>query len=376
MKTRYKKLTYIFAGALACLFFAGTASAQRGNSHEAARGSGGGGNSQPAATSVNTSRPSSNSGFRPSGNSGFRPSGNSGFRPSGNSGFRPSGNSYHPANNGYRPSANSFNQSRNNIGVVQRGATSTQRTNYTYRNGQIVRANPGVRTGSGVTAYRNYGWPQRTAINGNATVGVRSYRNSPEIGYRGYWGGHHYYHYNRGYYSTYYAPRIGYTCTVLPYGYYPFYWGDYQYFYSGGLFYTYTDDQYTVVEPPIGAEIDELPSDVQSIVINGQQYYESNGVYYEPVTKDDGTMVYMVAGKDGQLNTDDQSVQDDQYQGPQLGDIVAQLPPDCKKLRINGEVLYVSPDGVYYQEQTDSDGDISYKIVGLPSDENGDGDGD
>lgn len=364
MKTKYKKLVYAATGALACLFFAATANAQRQGSHEASRGSGGGGGggSRPAATSVS----------RPSGNSGFRPSTNS---------FRPSNNGFHPSNNGFHPSANSFNSSRGRVGAVQRGSTAPQRSNYVYHNGNIVRANPGVRTNpaftprNGVTARGNYGWPQRTAINGTATVGVRGYRTAPEIGYRGYWGVHHYYHYNRGFYGTYYAPRLGFTCTVLPYGYYPFYWGDYQYFYSGGLFYTYDNDQYTVVEPPVGAEIDDLPNDAQSIVINGQQYYESNGVYYEPVTKDDGTIVYMVAGKDGQLNTDDQSVQDDQYQGPQMGDIVAQLPPDCKKLKINGEVLFVSPDGVYYQEQTDDDGSVSYKIVGLPSDENGNDDG-
>jgi hypothetical protein len=161
-------------------------------------------------------------------------------------------------------------------------------------------------------------------------------------------------------------PRIGFTCAVLPYGYYPFYWGDYQYFYSDGLYYQYDNNQYTVVEPPVGAEIATLPEKAQSIVINGQQYYELNGVYYQPVTKDDGTVVYMIAGKDGELNTN--QVQDDQPQGPQMGDIVNQLPPDCRKIKVNGEKLYVSPDGVYYQEQVDANGIITYKIVGLPSD--------
>jgi len=45
--------------------------------------------------------------------------------------------------------------------------------------------------------------------------------------------------------------------------------------YSDGLYYQQTNDQYTVVEPPVGAEIKSLPKDAQSIMINGEQYYES-----------------------------------------------------------------------------------------------------
>jgi hypothetical protein len=123
-----------------------------------------------------------------------------------------------------------------------------------------------------------------------------------------------------------------------------------------------------VVEPPIGAEIATLPENAQSIVINGQQYYELNGVYYQPYTKDDGTVVYQIAGKDGQLNTNsDQDYQ--QPQGPQMGDIINQLPSDCRKIKVNGTKLYVSQDGVYYQQQVDSNGNTTYKVVGLPSDE-------
>ena len=62
-------------------------------------------------------------------------------------------------------------------------------------------------------------------------------------------------------------------------------------------------------------------------------------------------------------------VQDDQPQGPQMGDIVTQLPPDCRKISVNGQKLYVSQDGVYYQELTDGNGNKTYKVVGLPSDE-------
>ena len=135
------------------------------------------------------------------------------------------------------------------------------------------------------------------------------------------------------------------------------------------------NDQYTVVEPPVGAEITSLPSNAQSIVINGQQYYEADGVYYEPITKDDGTLSYQVAGKDGELNTDDGTGGDinNAPAAPQVGDIVIQLPPNCRKININGDKLYISPDGVYYKVIVAQDGSKTYKIVGLPDDQDQNG---
>jgi hypothetical protein len=269
---------------------------------------------------------------------------------------------------------------------------SAPRTN----NSGTVRSYNSQRNGGqrvGVTQQRNFqngrvGIAPRPGTNGIATHGVsgrnyRSYQGSVyghnHPGYSGggvrvsarvgYLPGRAAYHYNRGYYNSYYGPRLGFSVGFLPYGYYPFYFDDYQYFYSGGLFYQYNDNQYTVVEPPVGAEITTLPSNAQSIVINGQQYYEVNGVYYEPITKDDGTLSYQVAGKDGELNTDNGQDADNAPQGPQIGDIVSQLPPNCRKISINGEKLYLSQDGIYYKAQLDQDSNKVYKIVGLPEDQ-------
>ncbi|MGZ3810751.1 MAG: DUF6515 family protein, partial [Mucilaginibacter sp.] len=210
----------------------------------------------------------------------------------------------------------------------------------------------------------------------NSSVGTRGYigaggRASVGVGGRGfygpnYWASHRYYHYYHGYYGTYYAPRLGFSIGFLPYGYYPFYFDDYQYYYSGGLFYQYENNEYTVVEPPVGAEVNELPANAQSIVINGQQYYEANGVYYEPITKDDGSVAYQVAGKDGELNTDQNN--NNVQQAPQIGDLVEALPPDCRKITLNGEKYYVSPDGYYYQDARDANNNKVYKIVGTPDD--------
>jgi hypothetical protein len=49
--------------------------------------------------------------------------------------------------------------------------------------------------------------------------------------------------------------------------------------------------------------VSELPQGATSIMIDGVQYYQLNGVYYQPVTNDDGTVAYQIAGKDGELNT-------------------------------------------------------------------------
>jgi len=236
---------------------------------------------------------------------------------------------------------------RPNFGA-QRSTTTSQYSGHTIGGGQRT----------GVTTYRTN---QGSAYGHNFAGGAGSH-------YHGYLPGNTNYHYNHGYYRSYYAPRLGFAIGVLPYGYYPFYFGDYEYFYSGGLFYEYDNDQYTVVEPPVGAEVTTLPSDAQSIVINGQQFYEENGVYYKPVTKDDGTLVYEVAGKDGELSTGDDTDVNNAPPAPQIGDIVQQLPQGTRKLSINGQTMYMSPDGIYYQSFVDQDGNTEYKIVGLPDD--------
>jgi hypothetical protein len=173
-----------------------------------------------------------------------------------------------------------------------------------------------------------------------------------------------YYNHN-GYYSSYYAPRIGLSVNVLPYGYYPFYYGPSLYYYGGGMYYQQTDNTFTVVEPPIGAEVKQLPDNAQSIVINGVQYYELNGVYYQPITKDDGSLSYQIAGKDGELNTDDTNMQDNPP--IQVGDLVDNLPEDYRKIDLNGEKYYVTPSGYYLQDAVDENGKKVYKIISVPA---------
>lgn len=177
-----------------------------------------------------------------------------------------------------------------------------------------------------------------------------------------------FYYRNRGYYGTYYAPQLGFSLNVLPYGYYPFYHGQSLYYYSDGLYYQRNADanNYSVVAPPIGAAIKSLPDDAQSIVINGVQYYESNGVYYEPIKQDDGSVVYQIAGKDGELNTDGPLADEPPLQ---IGELVDALPYEYKIIKLNGQKYYMTPDGYYFQDAVDSEGNKVYKVAGVPAEE-------
>jgi len=183
--------------------------------------------------------------------------------------------------------------------------------------------------------------------------GVRGRYGRPYYG-RGFGG------YNRPYYN-YYRPFLGISIGVLPFGYYPFYYGADQFYYSGGLFYQQSDNQYKVVVPPVGAEVPTLPTEAQEVVINGQTYYEYKGVYYSEAANADGKTVYVVAGKDGVLNTADGAISADNI--PQIGDVVAALPDGSRQVMLKGEKYYVSEDGVYYEEILDGNNKTSYRVV-------------
>ena len=100
----------------------------------------------------------------------------------------------------------------------------------------------------------------------------------------------------------------------------------------------------------------------------------------------------MVVGKDGVLNTEnggggnDQPMTDNddpimdnnntastspsENSSPaelkiHVGDVVDQLPPDCRKVTLNNKKLYVSPDNVFYEEFKDADG-TGYRVASVP----------
>jgi hypothetical protein len=237
------------------------------------------------------------------------------------------------------PGYSQFNRNNNGVRhyptIGQRGTSYSPRSqSFNYNHGNGYRSYPGLRLG-------------------------RSYASPRPNGF---------YYRNRGYYSTYYTPQLGFSLSVLPSGYYPFYFGADQYYYNDGLYYRQQNNEYTVVEPPVGASIDKLPAKAQAIAINGMQYYELNGVYYQPVTRDDGTLTYQIAGKDGELTTDDAATATSPDDLPQVGDLVDNLPEGCKTVRLNNQKYYVSQEGYYFQDAVDTNGDKVFKIVGTPTD--------
>lgn len=249
-----------------------------------------------------------------------------------------------------------------------RGGYSS-RNGYSNRGGSVYRGFRG-RSSNGYyrPGYRNS--PSRSFYYGRAFSrgGIRSYYSRPYIGFN---------HYYRGYYHNNYYPRIGFNLSVLPFGYYPFYYGSDLYYYSSGYYYRQYNNQYTVVEPPLGAEISQLPDGADRITIDGQDYYELNGIYYLPVQRSNGTIVYRIAGKDGELDTDQENrsmgsdnnadYDDDSAYYPQIGDVIDELPENSRKITINGEKMYEAPDGVHLREQTDSSGKKVYVVVSVPS---------
>jgi hypothetical protein len=204
---------------------------------------------------------------------------------------------------------------------------------------------------------------------GAAQVGSHGAVGSFRTG-RGYFAGVGYhagafYRPGFGYYGY---PHIGFYLGVLPFGYYPFYWGSSLYYYYGGIFYApYDNGGYAVTAPPIGAAVPSLPENASAIKIDGVQYYEADGVYYKESVNDQGQKIYVVAGRDGVLNTGDATTDPNAtVVAPKVGDIVNQLPDDCRKVILNGKHYFVSPDGIYYEKTTDQNGNTAYRIASLP----------
>lgn len=266
---------------------------------------------------------------------------------------------------------------------------------YKYASGLVLTGFLSVLMISSVSAQRggggHIGGGLRTGGGGGSSVGVGFHGNNG-IGYRGYTGngfrGGLSYRSGTGYYAGigyhggafyrpgfgYYGyPHLGFYLGVLPFGYYPFYWGSDLYYYYGGVFYSpYDNGGYQVTTPPIGAGVPDLPKTAQPIKIDGVQYYEQDGVYYKEGVDDKGKKIYIVAGRDGVLNTD-ASVTDPNatIAAPKVGDIVNQLPDGCRKVILNGKKYYVSPNDIYYEKITDPDGNVAYRIASLPQDEKG-----
>jgi len=151
------------------------------------------------------------------------------------------------------------------------------------------------------------------------------------------------------------------------------------------------DGGFEIVETPLGGEVSRLPLGAKLQKIDGKYYYEKNGTYYYKDVDADGRPVYIIVGRNGELNTQDNdySTPDESYNSadnepviinedsdntpatdkngtytvrPQVGDRFDQLPRDSKQVTVNGKKLFVSPNNVHYKEVSE-DGHTVYEVV-------------
>lgn len=234
------------------------------------------------------------------------------------------------------------------------------RNNYrysNYRNSYNYYSNNYYRDGRGYRTNFMFG-PRYTYIP----------RNSISI----YFGGSPYY-YNQGYFYGYFGgyyqplfPPFGLRIGILPFGYTRFYIGVDPFYYYNGIYYRqYDDNNYEVVDAPMGATVSSLPKGAKSVVVNGEKLYELNGTYYKADRDSKGNEVYTVVGKNGEINNTDENNNVTAPPSPslQIGSVVSQLPEGSKIVTINGEKVYVTPDGSYLKEEN-VDGEVQYRVVG------------
>ena len=180
-------------------------------------------------------------------------------------------------------------------------------------------------------------------------------------------GGYYYRPYGSYWRMT--VPPIGLRVGMLPYGYSSFYFGGMPYYAYDGIYYRrYDDNNYEVVDPPMGATLSSLPRGAKSVLVNGEEFYELNGTYYKESVNEKGKTVYVVTGKNGEVNNSTTPDEGTQNFTPQQGDIVDQLPDNCKTITLHGNTYYVAPDDTYYQS-IEQDGTTRYEVVGAPSED-------
>ena len=173
------------------------------------------------------------------------------------------------------------------------------------------------------------------------------------------------------YYPYYYRPFIGYglglRINLLPVGYYGFHWGNMPYYYYDGIYYrsnvivnnNVSSTYYETIDPPLGARVPNLPGGAERVNINGEEYFEYKGTYYQKMYNENDEVLYEVVGTNGVLETD-RGAMDEFQEMLKSGEALASLPAGSKKVVLNEVSYYVTPNGDYYQEFVDGDGNVFY----------------
>ncbi|PSL47186.1 hypothetical protein CLV51_10231 [Chitinophaga niastensis] len=188
-----------------------------------------------------------------------------------------------------------------------------------------------------------------------------------------YHGGGFFHPWRRPYYYRYnpFFPPLGFYVSTLPFGYYSLGASFGPMYYYGGTYYesTGTDKGYKVVDAPMGAAVPNLPDGATEIQVDGNTYYELNGTYYQETMTDNGRR-YIVVGKNGKIGDKTVTMLNNTPDNNNSGNdnIISQLPDNCRSVEINGQQLFLSPDGMYYQAVKNADSTTGYKVVGKIND--------
>jgi len=78
------------------------------------------------------------------------------------------------------------------------------------------------------------------------------------------------------------APPVGAVVPQLPSGAEPIAFGPTTYYYAGGAFYVQQTTGFAVLPAPLGVTVTALPPGASPVTINGQLYYLADYVYYLP----------------------------------------------------------------------------------------------
>ncbi|PUZ24585.1 hypothetical protein DCM91_11875 [Chitinophaga costaii] len=193
----------------------------------------------------------------------------------------------------------------------------------------------------------------------------------------GYYHGYRPYFYPRPYiYHPYYhpfrwwGPSIGFHLSILPLGFFTISTGYGPYYYYDGIYYRNYNNIYEIVDAPVGSFVPTLPSRAEQVDVNGTVYYFFNGTFYYPSTDANGNQGYVIAGKNGHLDPGDNVQQQEQAAQGQYDNnttpTIPELPEGCREVTINGQTLFLAPDGMYYQQINQGNG-VEYQVVGKQS---------
>jgi len=80
-------------------------------------------------------------------------------------------------------------------------------------------------------------------------------------------------------------PPFGFRISWLPPYYYAFWWHDIEYYYSCNVYYVYVEEEeeYVVTRPPIGAVVETIPDYGEKVIVEGETYFVADGIQYKAV---------------------------------------------------------------------------------------------